>query len=186
MESALSTPFPPPSVCPTGQLSGNSRHGVRSWNPAQHPWHFVCNSRTAIGLQFGWSGIVSGTVVAPNNGISDAKWNCEQNVIMGSLVHGAASALGVDGPPGSDPAGDLASTIRDAARNPVVQLSAGVIAVQMGRILATPAVAARIGVLVADEAVPIIGWGATAYIGYQAVSAGVSYFNSHIGSCSAL
>ena len=29
---------------------------------------FVCNSRTAIGLQFGWSGIVSGTVVAPNNG----------------------------------------------------------------------------------------------------------------------
>jgi hypothetical protein len=71
MEPALNTPFPPPSVCPTGQLSGNSRHGVRSWNPAQHPWQFVCNSRTAIGLQFRCSGNVSGTVVAPNNGECD-------------------------------------------------------------------------------------------------------------------
>ena len=123
---------------------------------------------------------------APNSGISNAKWNCEQDVIMGSLIHGAASALGVDGPPGSDPAGDLASAIRESARNPVVQLGVGAIAAQMGRMLSTPAVAARIGVLVSDEAVPIIGWGATAYIGYKAVSAGVSYFKSHIGSCSDL
>jgi hypothetical protein len=50
------------------QLSEKPRLGVRSWNPAPHPGQFVCNSRTAIGLQFGWSGIVSGTVVAPNNG----------------------------------------------------------------------------------------------------------------------
>jgi hypothetical protein len=49
------------------QLSEKPRHGVQSWNPAPHPGQFVCNSRTAIGLQFGWSGIVSGTVVAPNN-----------------------------------------------------------------------------------------------------------------------
>jgi hypothetical protein len=46
------------------QLRENSRHGVPSWNPALYPGHFVCNSRTAIGLQFEWSGIVSGPVVA--------------------------------------------------------------------------------------------------------------------------
>jgi hypothetical protein len=68
MEPALSTPFPPPSVCPTRQLSEKPRHGVRSWNPAQYPGQFVCNSRTAMGLQFRCSGIVSGTVVDPSNG----------------------------------------------------------------------------------------------------------------------
>ncbi len=68
MQPAFSTPFPEPLPAAMPQLSEKPRLGVRSWNPAPHPGQFVCNSRTAIGLQFGWSGIVSGTVVAPNNG----------------------------------------------------------------------------------------------------------------------
>ena len=71
MQPAFSTPFPEPLPAAMPQLSEKPRHGVRSWNPAPHPGQFVCNSRTAIGLQFGWSGIVSGTVVAPNNGECD-------------------------------------------------------------------------------------------------------------------
>jgi len=71
MQPAFSTPFPEPLPAAMPQLSEKPRLGVRSWNPAPHPGQFVCNSRTAIGLQFGWSGIVSGTVVAPNNGECD-------------------------------------------------------------------------------------------------------------------
>jgi hypothetical protein len=67
MQPAFSTPFPEPLPAAMPQLSEKPRHGVQSWNPAPHPGQFVCNSRTAIGLQFGWSGIVSGTVVAPSN-----------------------------------------------------------------------------------------------------------------------
>jgi RHS repeat-associated protein len=126
------------------------------------------------------SGGGSGTV------LSDAKWNCEQNVVMGSLVNGVASALGIDGPPGSGPDGDLANAIKDAARNPLVQISVGTIAVQMGRILATPAVAARIGAFVSEEAIPFVGEAATVYVGYKAISAGVDYFKENIGACSNL
>ncbi len=67
MQPAFSTPFPEPLPVAMPQLSEKPRHGVRSWNPALHPGQFVCNSRTAIGLQIGCSGIVSGTVVAPSN-----------------------------------------------------------------------------------------------------------------------
>src|SRR5580698_7409693 len=49
---AFSTPFPEPLPAAMPQLSEKPRHGVPSWNPAPHPRYFVCNSRTAIGLQF--------------------------------------------------------------------------------------------------------------------------------------
>jgi hypothetical protein len=68
MEPALSTPFPLPLVCLTGPLSGNSRHGVTSRNPALNPGQFVSNSRTTIGLRFPCSGTASGLVVAPSKG----------------------------------------------------------------------------------------------------------------------
>jgi hypothetical protein len=71
MQPAFSMPFPEPLPAAMPQLKEKPRHGVRSWNPAPHPGQFFCNSRTAIGLQFGWSGIVSGTVDAPNNGECD-------------------------------------------------------------------------------------------------------------------
>ncbi len=73
MQPAFSTPIPEPHIAAMPQLSGNSRHGVLSRNPAPQPGRFVCNSRTAIGLQFRCSGIVSGTVVAPNSGINITK-----------------------------------------------------------------------------------------------------------------
>lgn len=68
MQPAFSTPFPEPLPAAMPQLSGKPRHGVRSSDPALYPGQYFANSRTAIGLQFGWSGIVSGTVVAPNKG----------------------------------------------------------------------------------------------------------------------
>jgi hypothetical protein len=77
MQPAFSTPFPEPLPAAMPQLSEKPRHGVRSWNPAPHPGHFLCNSRTAIGLQFGRSGNVSGTVVAPSSGKSPARQQCE-------------------------------------------------------------------------------------------------------------
>jgi hypothetical protein len=57
-----------PLLAAMPQLKEKPCLGVRSSDPALHPGQFVCNSRTAIGLQFGWSGIVSGPVVAPSNG----------------------------------------------------------------------------------------------------------------------
>jgi hypothetical protein len=95
MQPAFSTPFPEPLPAAMPQLSEKPRHGVRSWNPAPHPGHFLCNSRTAIGLQFGRSGNVSGTVVAPNNGQSYSfvkQWwkdvkNCVGNVALPTIAN---------------------------------------------------------------------------------------------------
>jgi hypothetical protein len=68
------------------QLSEKPRHGVQSWNPAPHPGQFVCNSRTAIGLQFGWSGIVSGTVVAPSNNCFSPNWLQREGIAIQQKV----------------------------------------------------------------------------------------------------
>jgi hypothetical protein len=68
MRLASSPAFQEPLLAAMPQLSEKPRQGVRSKNPAWHPGFNVCNSTAAIGLQFRSSGIVSGTVVAPNNG----------------------------------------------------------------------------------------------------------------------
>lgn len=98
MQPAFSTPFPEPLPAAMPQLSEKPRHGVRSWNPAPHPGHFLCNSRTAIGLQFGRSGNVSGTVVAPNNGTQNKKLQCAEEALKNNGVALAldAASLGVD------------------------------------------------------------------------------------------
>jgi len=85
MQPAFSTPFPEPLPAAMPQLSEKPRHGVRSWNPAPHPGQFVCNSRTAIGLQFGWSGIVSGTVVAPNSGAACSVFSSKSQCMLSKL-----------------------------------------------------------------------------------------------------
>jgi hypothetical protein len=68
MQLALSPSSAPPPVRRAGQLSKNSRQGVRSCNPALHPGQFVCNSRTAIGLRWACSGTASDPVEAPSKG----------------------------------------------------------------------------------------------------------------------
>ncbi len=68
MQLASSPAFPEPLPVAMPQLREKPRLGVRSWNPALYPGHEVCNSTAAIGLQFRCSEIVSGPVVAPNNG----------------------------------------------------------------------------------------------------------------------
>jgi hypothetical protein len=51
-------------------LSEKPHQGVPSWESALHPGIDERNCTAVLGLRFGWSGIVSGTVVAPNNGIN--------------------------------------------------------------------------------------------------------------------
>jgi hypothetical protein len=68
MQPAFSTPFPEPLLAAKPQLSEKLRLGVQSWNPAWYPGFNVCNSTAVLGLQFRCSEIVSGPVVAPNNG----------------------------------------------------------------------------------------------------------------------
>jgi len=98
MQPAFSTPFPEPLPAAMPQLSEKPRHGVQSWNPAPHPGQFVCNSRTAIGLQFGWSGIVSGTVVAPNNGYPGSSYTklfCAGDALRANGASTALDAVGI-------------------------------------------------------------------------------------------
>jgi hypothetical protein len=67
MQLSFSMPFPEPLLAAMPQLSEKLRLGVQSRNPAWYPGFNVCNSTTAIGLQFRCSETVSGPVVAPNN-----------------------------------------------------------------------------------------------------------------------
>ena len=53
-------------------LSEKPRLGVPSRESALHPGINERNSTAVLGLRFGWSGIVSGTVVAPNNALAVA------------------------------------------------------------------------------------------------------------------
>jgi YD repeat-containing protein len=54
---------------------------VPSTNPAWYPGFNVCNSTTAIGLQFRCSEIVSGPVVAASNGTPWYKNSCITNAL---------------------------------------------------------------------------------------------------------
>lgn len=67
MQPDFSTSPMQPPVVPNGQLSGNSRHGGRSSNPAPHPGIHKANSTAAIGLRFRCAGTASDPVDAPNN-----------------------------------------------------------------------------------------------------------------------
>ena len=81
-------PFPEPLLAAMPQLSEKLRLGVQSRNPAWYPGFNVCNSTTAIGLQFRCSETVSGPVVAPNNATPWYKNPCVQS----ALAKGAGSA----------------------------------------------------------------------------------------------
>jgi hypothetical protein len=76
-------------------LSEKPRHGVTSWESAPHQGIDERNCTAAIGLRFrGWE-IVSGTVVAPNNGQSYSfvkQWwkdvkNCVGNVALPTIAN---------------------------------------------------------------------------------------------------
>jgi RHS repeat-associated protein len=114
---------------------------------------------------------------------SKAQKLCEDKLFATAIAQGISSALGV-GTPGSDPQGDLASAAKSAASSPAFRATAGVLAAQLGSTLLTRAGAVRLGVLISEEFVPGLGWAATAYIGYSALSTAMSYYDDNVASCS--
>ena len=120
--------------------------------------------------------------VDPGGGMTDAQHRCVNGVIISAAVHGVASALGV-GAPGSDPAGDLASAAKDAAENPMIRASAGILAAQLGNALLSRAGAMRLAALVSENLVLGIGWIAGGYLAYSAVKDAANYYKENIESC---
>ena len=117
-----------------------------------------------------------------NNQMTTEQHQCTNSLIITAVVHGVGSALGV-GIPGSDPAGDIAGMVKDAAKSPAIRAGAGVMAAQLGSALLTRAGAVRLAAFISEDLVPGIGWAAGAYIAYSAISDGVQYYRENIGSC---
>jgi hypothetical protein len=94
MQLSFSMPFPEPLLAAMPQLSEKLRLGVQSRNPAWYPGFNVCNSTTAIGLQFRCSETVSGPVVAPNNNTPQQpqKKHCSANQRIGGAVKALEAA----------------------------------------------------------------------------------------------
>jgi hypothetical protein len=68
MELISNTHIPDGLLASMTLLSEKPRQGVPSRESALHPGIDERNCTAVLGLQFGWSGIVSGTVDAPSNG----------------------------------------------------------------------------------------------------------------------
>jgi hypothetical protein len=94
MQLSFSMPFPEPLLAAMPQLSEKLRLGVQSRNPAWYPGFNVCNSTTAIGLQFRCSETVSGPVVAPNNGTQSKQQQCALQTLKKNGVSLALDAAG--------------------------------------------------------------------------------------------
>ena len=133
------------------------------------------------GLVEGSGGVVSFSSSATNK---QSQFTCKAGVLGTALMYGASSALGV-GPPGSDPTGDAAGAVEHAARSPVIQVSAGVMAARIASTILTRAGAARVGVLIGDEFVPFAGEAGTVYVAYRAAKETSNYYNGAIdaGAC---
>jgi hypothetical protein len=67
MELISNTHIPDGLLAAMTLLSEKPRQGVPSRKSALHPGIDERNCTAVLGLRFGWSGIVSGTVVAPKN-----------------------------------------------------------------------------------------------------------------------
>jgi len=67
MELISNTSIPEGLLASMTLLSEKPHQGVPSWESALHPGIDERNCTAVLGLRFGWSGIVSGTVVAPSN-----------------------------------------------------------------------------------------------------------------------
>jgi hypothetical protein len=76
-------------------LSEKPRQGVPSRESALHPGIDERNCTAVLGLRFGWSGIVSGTVDAPNN--TTKPTTCYRPGLVGQMAAKALSWLSGDG-----------------------------------------------------------------------------------------
>ncbi|MHB1702394.1 MAG: RHS repeat-associated core domain-containing protein [Acidobacteriaceae bacterium] len=106
---------------------------------------------------------------------------CKGGVLAAAALYGLGNALGA-GAPGSDPAGDVAGTVRDAAGNPIVQASVGVMAARLGATLLTQAGAAELGALASEYGVPAVGVAASIYIVYSSFQDASTYYNDQMDS----
>lgn len=122
-----------------------------------------------------------GSMHAPNNP-QPHNYACKAKIAGLAAMAGAGSALGV-APPGSDPAGDAASAVKDAAGSPFFQAAAGYYAARLGSAVLSGAGAARLGAFVSEDLVPAAGWAAAAYTIYSAGKEAISYYNENAGIC---
>lgn len=99
-----------------------------------------------------------------------------------SLLVGVGSALGV-APPGSDPKGDAAGAVKDAAKSPGARATAGYYSTRLASALLSKAGAVELGTVVGERVVPIVGWIATAYTVVSAAKEGASYYQENSDSC---
>jgi hypothetical protein len=69
------------------------------------------------------------------------------------------------------------------AGSPFFRAAAGYYAARLGSTVLSSAGTARLGALMSDEVVPVVGWAATAYTAYSAVKEAVGYYNENAGVC---
>jgi RHS repeat-associated protein len=94
---------------------------------------------------------------------------CTTQVVLCAL----GAAFGAKAP-GSDPGGEVADQVKESSKSPIVW---GAVVTTLGR------VSARVGAFAGDDLLPVVGWGASAFIAYHAVKDAVQNFNENIGSC---
>ncbi len=97
MEPSQSQVLSEPLLAAKPQLKEKPCLGVRTSNPAPHPGHFICNSRTAIGLRFGCSGTASDPVEAPSNAKRPDQKSCGGIIATGVIQTGLDALGGVPG-----------------------------------------------------------------------------------------
>jgi hypothetical protein len=76
MELSLNSRVPDGLLAAMTLLSEKPHQGLPSWESALHPGIDEHNCTAVLGLPFGWSGIVSGTVVALKNALLQS--SCKQ------------------------------------------------------------------------------------------------------------
>ncbi len=108
------------------------------------------------------------------------KQQCQNSVLYLSILNGIGSALGVVNP-------SLTGTMVDAgktyATNPVFAAGVGVLVSQLGSAVFTGAGAVKLTGLITEYALPGVGWIATGYVAYNALTDAIDYYNANIGAC---
>ena len=181
--------------------------GLDSWDPSTNtvhgdldPW-VGSTSAPGSGGGGGWGGVhlrayigvndsdivgggaSIGPAPSPTQSPSDSLIACQNGVLVGSIVQGIGTALGV-GPKGSgDLNGDLAALVRDTIKDPGFGAQTSlVIAGALRTLLSGPAVK-EIAAAVGANFVPGVSVALSAYLVYQGIKSGYHYYNDNIGGC---
>ena len=175
--------------------------GLDSWDPSTNtvygdldPWVGSTSVSGSGGGGGGWggvhlrayigvndSGIVGGgasigPAPSPTQSPSDSLIACQNGVLVGSIVQGIGTALGV-GPKGSgDLNGDLAALVRDTVKDPGVGAQVAVSVASALRTLLTGPMAAKVGAILGADILPGIGVLATGYLVYEGILSANQYY----------